>query len=102
VPVVLGLLALLVGMAPNNGPGQSSGCSPGVSVDVAAASTPGKPRRVATNAGVVCPTPEAPAGSNFGGGKAQVQQQGGTRIRSARSSCMGPYSISRLSSPLRR
>lgn len=73
-PFLLAVAALLLGMAPGGpGGGQSSGCSPGVSVDVSAASTPGHPRRVATGAGVTCPTPEASGGGIFGGGNAQRQ-----------------------------
>ena len=66
LPVALGLLALLVGMAPGSGAGQSSGCTPGVSVQVPEASTPGKAVPVATGATVVCPSPEAPGGSTWG------------------------------------
>jgi hypothetical protein len=75
LPVVLGLLAVLVGMAPGNGGGQSSGCTPGVSVQVPAASTPGVPVPVDTNANVVCPTPEASSpGATWGPTQSQALQ----------------------------
>lgn len=59
--VALSALALLPvpALAVGNGPGGSSGCTPGVSVQVPEASSPGKAVPVATNASVVCPTPEA-------------------------------------------
>jgi hypothetical protein len=65
-PLGLALLAVPMGMAVGTNPGQNPGCRPGVSVEVPAASTPGRPQRVATSASVVCPTPEAPGGGMFG------------------------------------
>jgi hypothetical protein len=74
LPVLLGVLAVLLGMAPGNGSGGSSSCTPGVSTQVTAASTPGQPVRVTTNASVVCPTPEAPGGQIWGPHNPQPQQ----------------------------
>jgi hypothetical protein len=75
LPAALGLLALLVGMGVGGpGPAQSSGCTPGVSTQVAAAATPGQPVSVATNATVVCPTPEAPSTNIWGPPRSMPQQ----------------------------
>jgi len=60
--------------AVGNGPGGSSGCTPGVSVQVPAASSPGKAVPVATSAAVVCPTPEASGPGGIWGPHNKVNQ----------------------------
>jgi hypothetical protein len=78
MPVILGALALLVGMAPGNGGGGNAGCSQGVASDVPAASTPGTAVPVTTGANVVCVTPESGGGGSFGPPGKQTFQTGGT------------------------
>jgi hypothetical protein len=63
LPLILGICAVVVGMAPAPTQGGSgAGCTQDVSVNVPGASTPGVPVRVDTSAGVHCPTPESQGG----------------------------------------
>jgi hypothetical protein len=73
-PLVLGLLAVLLGMAPGVDPGGNPGCRRGVSVEVQGSSTPGVPARVTTNAEIVCPTPESQAGGGSFGPSGPIRQ----------------------------
>lgn len=78
LPAALAISALLFGMAPGPGPGASSSCSPGFSTDVRAASTPGQPVPVLSNADVICPTPENTGSSSFGPPSRNFRPQPGT------------------------
>ena len=68
LPLVLGVLALLVGMAPGQpGGGGSPGCVKGNRFSADSTRTPGAFIKVRSEIGVTCPTPEAgPSTSSFG------------------------------------
>jgi hypothetical protein len=93
-PLALALVAVPLGMAPGTNPGQNPGCRPGVSVEVPAASTPGVPQRVATSASVVCPTPEAPGGANFGPRQKQQFGPPGTPGQPCTATVLEPMELS--------